>query len=448
MSMSTRTGDASGAGSKMKTLSEVEETIFEAVADTSSDGDLDGGAADSEAGNFLRHAASLSMTKSADGLIDPKLVLSWLLQTLGASSFWVGLLVPVREAGALLPQLFTAERIHAMTRRKWAWAAGSAVQGLAAAGIAIAGVTLEGSAAGAAIVVLLGILALARSVCSVSYKDILGKTVGKTRRGTATGLASSIASSSVIVFALILITGIAPRYNLVIGALVLAAALWLLASALFSTLREEPSATSAPDRTLRSALSQMSALRDDPQLLRFVIARGLLVGTALAPPFLVILAGNAGQGTFQHLGALILASSAASLVSGYVWGRLADRSSRRVLVYSGIAAAVALFLAILADLVGVMGTVWVAPVILFALMLAYNGVRQGRSTHLVDMAPEDKRAAYTAVSNTAIGVILLASGLFGALASSFGAILTIGLFGVMSLAGTGVALTLNEVQSE
>ncbi|NNE88315.1 MAG: MFS transporter [Silicimonas sp.] len=431
----------------MTSWDDIEETIFEAVADTSGDGDLSGAAAEHEPGNFLRHAASLAMTKTADGLIDPKLVLSWLLQSLGAASFWVGLLVPVREAGALLPQLFTAERIHAMRRRKWAWTAGSALQGLAAAGIALAGFTLEGAAAGITIVLLLGILALARSVCSASYKDILGKTVGKTRRGTATGLASSTASVAVIVFALILMTGVAPRYDLIIAALTLATGLWLVAAALFSTLREEPSDIDAPDSTLFSALKQMSALKEDSQLARFVAARGLLVGTALAPPFLVILASNAGQDTFKNLGTLVLASSAASLLSGYVWGRLSDRSSRRVLMYSGIAAAAALLIAILADQTGVMGSVWVAPVILFALMLAYNGVRQGRSTHLVDMAPEDKRAQYTAVSNTAIGVILLASGLFGAIASSLGAVWTVGLFALMSLAGTAVAFTLKEVQS-
>lgn len=432
----------------MASLDDIEETIFEAVADTSSDGDLEGAAAENEPGNFLRHAASLAMTKTADGLIDPKLVLSWLLQTLGASSLWVGLLVPVREAGALLPQLFTAERIYALRRRKWAWAVGSAVQGLCAGGIALAGVTLEGNVAGITIVVLLGILALARSVCSASYKDILGKTVGKSRRGTATGLASSTASIAVIAFALTLMTGVAPRYDLVIAALTLAAGLWLAAFAVFSTLREEPSDTEPPETTMFSALSQMSALKDDSQLARFVAARGFLVGTALAPPFLVILASNAGQDTFQNLGALVLASSAASLVSGYVWGRLADRSSRRVLIYSGVAAAGALLVAILADQTGLMGNVFVAPIILFALMLAYNGVRQGRSTHLVDMAPEDKRAQYTAVSNTAIGVILLTSGLFGAIASSFGAVWTVALFAVMSLAGTVVALSLEEVQRD
>ena len=50
--------------------------------------------------SFITHAASLSATKTADGLIDPKLVLAWLLTNLGAGPGLIGLLVPVREAEA------------------------------------------------------------------------------------------------------------------------------------------------------------------------------------------------------------------------------------------------------------------------------------------------------------------------------------------------------------
>ena len=416
--------------------------IYETLADTTSDGGLDSAASRTEAGNFLRHAASLSMTKTADGLIDPKLVLSWLLNHLGAGAFWIGLLVPVREAGSLLPQLFTAARIHALRRRKWAWAAGSAVQGLAALGIGMAALTLEGRRAGLAILGCLAVLALARSVCSVAYKDVLGKTVGKTRRGTATGLASSAASAGILIFAVVLMTGLTSREAVVTGALFLAGVLWLVSALTFASLREEASEAS-PDH--RSVFAAFSVLKD-PQLRRFIATRGLLTGTALAPPYIVLLAGQDGGGALGRLGALVLASAGASLVSGYVWGRLSDRSSRLVLARSGLAAAVALAATLVLDVVGMIQTAWTAPVVLFLLMLAYNGVRQGRSTHLVDMAQDDARADYTAVSNTVIGIVLLGSGLFGALASTFGPEWTLALFTTMSLCGAALALTLDEVQ--
>ncbi|MXQ08808.1 MFS transporter [Alphaproteobacteria bacterium GH1-50] len=432
----------------MSRTSTITERAFDAVADTDRTGGLNEFQQDAEPGNFFRHAASLSMTKTADGLNDPKLVLSWLLTSLGAPAFWIGLLVPVREAGALLPQLFTAPRIHAMERRKWAWAGGSAVQGLAALGTVWAGLSLDGTAAGITIVALLGILALARSVCSVSYKDILGKTVGKTRRGTVTGLASSLSSAAVIAFALVLMTGVGDRFTVVVAAIALAGALWLIAAALFSTLKEGKSDTKKPEAPFRAALEQLSLLKTAPELRLFILSRGLLVGTALAPPFLVVMASDAGQEAFQQLGALVLASSAAAFLSSYVWGRLADRSSRQVLILSGIAGGAALALAVVFDLSGLMGTVWAAPLVLFGLMLAYNGVRQGRSTYLVDMGPSDKRAEYTAVSNTVIGVILLASGLFGAVAANFGAVWTVALFAAMSFAGAATAFRLSEVQAD
>lgn len=419
------------------------DVLFRAlVDDPSGAGGLSAAQARHEPASFLRHAGSLSMSKIADGLIDPKLVLAWLLAHLGASSVFVGLLVPIREAGALLPQLFTAPRVQAMARRKWAWVAGSIGQGVAAAGIVLAALTLTGAMAGGVICALLAVLAVARSICSVSYNDILGKTVGQSRRGAATGLASSLGAGAVVIFALVLMTGIVDRATLVVVALALAAVLWLAAGLIFSSLWEERAAGMAG----AAALGQLKLLRADPQLRRFIWARGLLTSTALAPPYIVLLGAQAGHGTFDRLGALVLASSVASLLSSWVWGRMADRSSRKVLMFSAVAGFVALLTAVVLDLAGASGTVWALPLVLFVLMIAYHGVRQGRSIYLVDMAPKDNRAAYTAVSNTVIGILLLGSGIFGALASLAGAKVTLMIFAAMSLAAIWVTKGLNEIE--
>jgi O-antigen/teichoic acid export membrane protein len=95
---------------------------------------------------------------------------------------------------------------------------------------------------------------------------------------------------------------------------------------------------------------------------------------------------------------------------------------------------------------GLYGRLWAVAGTLFVLMIAYHGVRSGRSTYLVDMAPADNRAGYTAVSNTVIGVILLASGVFGFIANLAGPIWAVALFAGMSLAATVTAIGLNEVE--
>lgn len=418
---------------------------FDAVTDRSDAEaeDITEAARRAEPGNFLRHGASLSLSKLADGLIDPKLVLSWLMGALGAPAVLTGLLVPVREAGALVPQLFTAARIRGMGRRKWAWAAGAAGQGVAALVILAAALWLEGWAAGGVIVAALTVLALARSVCSVSFKDVLGKTVDKPRRGTVTGFAASLASAGVLVFAGVLMLGVVERFTLVAGAIALAGVAWLGAALVFATIREEDRPGDAEGEA--TGLGQMALLREDADLRRFVLARVMLIPTALAPPYLVMLAGEAGDARWGALGAMLAASALAGLVSGWVWGRLSDRSSRQVLAISGAVAAGFLLLAVGFGRAGLMGTAWAAPVALFGLMVSYRGVRVGRSTYLVNLAPEAQRASYTAVANTVVGVALLAGGLFGVLASVAGPGVVLAVFAGIALAGAGVAWRMKEV---
>lgn len=401
--------------------------------------------------NFLKHVISLGATKTGDGLADPKLALSWLLTALGAPAGLIGLLVPVREAGSLLPQLVTAGLIRSLPQRKWVWAGGSLVQGVAVAGMGVAALRLEGEAAGWTIVGLLAVFALARSACSVSYKDVLGKTVSKSTRGTATGTAATVAAVLVLGFGLLLSLGVIPLTTTTIAsALFVAAGLWLLASAVFSTLAEEPGATSGGGNAWTVAREQVSLLRTDPQLVRFIIARALLTATALAPPFLLAMAGSGGRTSFAELGPFVVASALASVVSTYVWGRLSDRSSRRVLIRSGLIAAGVLAGTAAAGWseLGDPVTKWLLPGLLFVLMIAYQGVRLGRSTHLVDMATEDTRAAYTALSNTVIGLVLIAGSGFGLLAEAIGPAGVLAVFGAMSLAAAWVARGLEEVQQD
>lgn len=401
--------------------------------------------------NFLLHVASLTATKIGDGLADPKLVLAWLLGALGAPAAAVGLLVPVRESLALLPQLFISSRIRSLPLRKWAWAFGSIVQGLAVLGMALVATTSKGATAGWSIVGLLCVFALARSVCSVSYKDVLGKTVAKQSRGTATGTAASAAAIVVLMFGVLIGTGIvAPSVNAIAVALVVAGTLWLAAGTLFLRIKEEAGATDGATDGDMSIKGHLSLLRQDGQLARFIATRGLLTATALAPPFLLALAGQSSDQSLGALGPFVVASSLASVLSGYVWGRFADRSSRWVLIVSAATAGLILSAVALMAFAwpALTSVTWLMSLTLFFLMVSYKGVRLGRSTHLVDMADQDNRAAYTAISNTAIGVLLLAGGAFGFIADMFGVAVVLVLFALMCFAAVIVARGLEDVQAK
>lgn len=424
------------------------QTAFETLT-SDDDGrvckDISDAACKEQPANFLRHAGALGLSKAADGLADPKLVLAWLMTHLGAPAGLVGLLVPVREAGALLPQLFTAARIRAMGQRKWAWTGAAAGQGIGAAIILLAALTLSGVYGGLVVLAGLALVALSRSVASVAYKDVLGKTIARTRRGTVTGLAGSGAAAVTLCFAGVLMVFSDARAVIVLAALGLAALSWAVAAAIFAGLAEERGASDGGANGWRAAIENLRYLREDSQLARFILARGLLTSTALAPPYLVVMASGAGGAALEGLGALVAASALAGLVSSYFWGRLADISARKVLILTGLTGAGALTLALGFNAAGLAQTFWALPLALFVLALAHQGVRLGRSTYLVDMAHQDRRAIYTAISNTIIGVLLLASGIFGAVAALADPQATLILFTLMALGGAWVAYGLTEL---
>ncbi len=435
-------------------ISDTQRAVYELLT-SEDDGrvcrDIPEEACDEQPQNFLKHVVSLGATKTGDGLADAKLVLAWLLSSLGAPAYLIGLLVPLREAGALLPQLFIASTIRSFPLRKWVWSAGSVVQGLCVIGMGITALVADGTTAGWVIVALLSVFAVARSLCSVSYKDVLGKTVSKATRGTATGTAATIAATLVLLFGFLLSTGVLTKSVTTLSAMLfLAGGLWVASAAVFATLAEKPGATEGGGNPMRVVISQFSLLRRDPQLVRFIVTRGLLVGTALAPPYLLALAGRGGGHQLGLLGPFVVASALAAVGSTYIWGRLSDTSSRRVLMSAAVTGAAALTLAVVLALSApaIFALGLVPPLLLFLLMVGYQGVRLGRATHVVDMADAATRAAYTALSNTLIGTLLIVGGGFGLVAEAGGETLVLGIFAAMCALAAVTAHGLDEVQAD
>ena len=85
------------------------------------------------------------------------------------------------------------------------------------------------------------------------------------------------------------------------------------------------------------------------------------------------------------------------------------------------------------------------PVAYFVLSVAHSGVRVGRQTYVVDLAEGNRRTDYVAVSNTVIGLLLLAAGAIGALATVIPTTGVIGLLSLMGPAGAAMSARLPEV---
>lgn len=400
--------------------------------------------------NFFIHVGSLLGTKTGDLLSSPKVVLSWLLIQLGAPGFMLGLLVPVRESLSLLPQLFVAGYIRRVPVRKWFWVGGSIVQGLAVIGMALTALTLRGAAAGWAILGLLVVFSLARGVCSIADKDVLGKTLSKSRRGTASGYASSLAGGITIAVGVLWFLDTPGEQDVAFFVVLLfgAGVLWILAALLFSRMAEYAGATEGGGNAITEAVRQLGLIRRDPDLRQFLVVRTLLLSTALVAPFYISLASRESGGAVSQLATLLIATGAAGFASAAVWGRLSDLSSRKTMSAAALLAAIAGFLTVALSSVDLPYPSISFAATYFLLSVAHEGVRAGRKTHLVDIATAENRASYVAVSNTVIGVLLLVGGGgVGALVALAGPAVAVLALSVLSLLASGAALRLKEAQA-
>jgi hypothetical protein len=403
--------------------------------------------------SFVLQLLALFLTKLGDAIASPKTVLSWVMASVQAPTALIGFLVPIRESGSLIPQLFIASFVRQLPVRKWVWVAGSVIQAVAVVGIGLAALSLRGAAAGWTILGLLALFSLARGLCSVASKDVLGKTIARTRRGQLTGWSASAAglvSIGVGVFLLVRGAGGAGEAGagLLAALLVGAGVLWLLAAAVYAQIPEYPGATEGGANAITEGLAKLSLLASDVPFRKFVIARSLLLCSALSAPYYVLLARETAGTAASLLGLFVIAAGLADLVAAPVWGRLSDRSSRRVMIHGGVLSAAIGALLFLADefLPGLVAQAWFVPLAYFLLSIAHGGVRVGRKTYVVDLAQGNRRTDYVSVSNSVIGVVLLLAGLSGALStvlSTSGIILVLSLMG---FAGSIMSASLPEIE--
>lgn len=366
---------------------------------------------------FIAHLVALSMTKLGDSLVSARLVLPWILASLGAPSAFISALVPLRESLALLPQLIIAQQLRETPIRKWFWVVGSLGQAVALVGMLVSVLTLRESALGWAIVLLLTLFSIARGVCSVSIKDVQGKTISKTRRGRLSGLAASIAGLLAVITALVVLfaptlfgTAVSDGNTLIFaGLLGVAAMLWFAAAITYAQVPEVPGATEGGGNALIEALKSVRLLWQDKQFGRFVLTRALLVSSAFAIPYIVVMIQRSGEGSLTSLGGLMLASGIAGMLAGRFWGKWSDSASHHVMAAAAFIAvavmAAALALYTLAS--DWLAQQWLGGLLIFVAAVAHHGARVGRKTYLVDMATQENRAQFTAVSNTVIGIVLL-----------------------------------------
>lgn len=381
--------------------------------------------------NGLRIVAANAMQSSGDQLVNASTVLPWLFATLGAPHALTGLLVPIRESGSMLPQAFLTPLVLRARYRKWIFIAGALIQALAVGAMALVAALVDGTTAGVSILVALAVFSLGRCLTSIASKDVQGRTIPKGERGQINGLATTASGLVAITLGLAIrffggesLTQVQLAWILALGAV-----FWVGVGLLYSGIREpapEPETTSnQPTATSSSNFGDLyRLLRDDRAFRHFVTVRSLLLVSSLSPPLIVTLSVHYGAQSLAGLGGFVIASGVAALLGGRIFGRLADRSSKQLMsVGAAIASTLVILTVVLAAIPDLLGGGWgtnlLFILVYFLLTLMHTGVRVGRKTYVIDMAEGDQRTTYVAVSNTALGLVLL---LFGGISSALATI--------------------------
>lgn len=396
-------------------------------------------------GNTLRLVGASALQSSGDQTVNASTVLPWLFHALGVPAALTGVLVPVRESGSMLPQAFLTPFVVRVRRRTHVFIAGALVQAAAVAVMAVAAALGHGLAVGVVIVAALAAFSLGRCLCSIASKDVQGRTVPKGERGQINGLATTASGLVAITLGLaVRALGEDLDATVLAGILALGAVLWVLVAVVYSGIREplddpaDEHAGDAADEGRGWFAQTVTMLREDRLLRSFVTVRSFLLVSSLSPPFIVTLAVQAGAPALTGLGGFIIAAGLAALLGGRVFGRMADRSSRRLMTTGAALASVVLVtLVLLITLLDLDGDSLLTYAIFvgsyFLVTMLHTGVRVGRKTYVVDMAEGDRRTTYVAVSNSAMGLVLLVVGAISSAIAGLGVE-----WALLFLAGLGV----------
>lgn len=405
-------------------------------------------------GNTLRLVGANALQSSGDQMVNASTVLPWLFHAIGVPAALTGALVPIRESGSMLPQAFLTPLVIKVRQRKLVTLAGALVQAVAVAVMAVTAAIGSGLAAGLTIIVALAVFSLGRCLTSIASKDVQARTVPKGERGQINGLATTASGLVAITLGLaVRALGEGLDAQTLAAILGVGSVLWVLVALVWWSVREP---VDAPSSRSQSDLARdrgegegeeeqdnwfaqtLTLLREDATFRSFVTVRSFLLVSSLSPPFIVTLAVQAGAPALTGLGGFIIASGLAALLGGRIFGRMADRSSKRLMTTGAALASLVLLVLVLLDTFldldgDSLATYAIFVAAYFLVTMLHTGVRVGRKTYVVDMAEGDQRTTYVAVSNSAMGVVLLLVGAISSAIAGFGVI-----WALLFLAGLGV----------
>jgi MFS family permease len=325
----------------------------------------------------------------------------------------IGLVSTVFNGGWLLPQLVFARMIHDKPRKKpyllvgivgrlMFWVIALALW-MGLAGYPAAMLTL--------FFTCLGLFAVADSMASVSWFDILARAVPMSRRGRLIGTAQIVGGVAGIgVGALVTLIldqhPFATNYALLFT---LAGIAFIPATLALLLIREPPPEEIASQKDAGEMRGWLRILASDVNFRRLIACR-LLVGLmGLAGSFYVVHASDVLHLPERVVGTFVIAQTIGSIVASALLGAASERWGPRVAARLGsAAAAMAPLFALAAHLAGGGWLAQAYPFVFVMWGVVYSSWMLGFTNYMLEIAPDGLRPAYVGLGNTIMGALTLA----------------------------------------
>jgi len=405
-----------------------------------------------------RIITALILSKLTDILLSAKTTLPTLLNALGAPSWMLGFLVPLREAGALLPQAAISAWLISKRSRRVPWVVSMLIQVFFILLMILVPLIVlplfmnkasqfYASLSGFIVLTSLVGLSLARAMTSLTMKDIQGKHLDKGTRGNAVGIASTIAGVLSLSFATFTFLTDKMNEHVILIIAVLCFVAMLLSVLTLKSLETDIDVISSTGESLRTTNVMAAKITAyiktfSGQLGLFVLVRSCFVHTALIAPFFIVWASSlSSQNGFITLSGFIIAQAAATILSSYIWGLLSDHNAKLTMQLGALTVllvCLATLFIIQFELSQFIHSIWFV-IGYFLMSVGHEGARSGRKIYALDIKEGSDRTDFIGKANTAIGAVILLLGAFYATLTFAGNLI---LFSMIAL-GISVGLVLS-----
>ncbi len=333
----------------------------------------------------------------------------------------IGIVAVIAQASWFLPQLFTANIVERLPRKKptVVWA-GLFVERLPVWLLVVSAAIAPRSPSWALVIFLIGYAwrGLGSGTIATSWQELIARCFPVTRRGRFMGIslfAGTLAGTAAAALSAWLLGTIPYSRNFVYNFGL--AAIFITLSWGFIAMTREPSVSvRAPRRSGREFAAELPIImRQDHNFRRFLISRSLLAFGAMGTGFVTVAAIDRWDIPNSLVGGFTAALLVGQAVATPIFGLLSDRSGHKVTLELGAIAAVAAF-----------GLAWLAPgpdwyLAVFALLGVQSGaIIVAGILVIMEFARAEKRPTYAGLANTAVGIASVLAPLVGALLAIVG----------------------------